>query len=162
MMQRSTWVALIMVVVFVVCIVPAVWLGVINGFFDGDVVGQAALLLAFAGFMVVGAVIVTRRPGNAIGWVFSAIGLLVGTGMLAWQYAVYVHATGRGPSSAVIVGAWYTGWWWYATASLTFVFTLLLFPHRPAAVAPLAPGRPGGGVRHRDDGNRSSDRRSAR
>ena len=40
MMQRSTWVALIMVVVFVVCIVPAVWLGVINGFFDGDVVGQ--------------------------------------------------------------------------------------------------------------------------
>lgn len=128
MTRRSARIALIMVVVFVACMVPGVWLAVINGFFAEDVVGQVTLLLAFAGFLVVGAVIVTRRPGNAIGWVFSAIGLLVGTGLLAWQYAVYVHATGRGPSSAVIVGAWYTGWWWYATASLTFVFTLLLFP----------------------------------
>jgi hypothetical protein len=47
--------------------------------------------------MVVGAVIVAHRPSNTIGWIFSAIGLLAGTGIFAWQYAEYAYTT-RGRS----------------------------------------------------------------
>jgi hypothetical protein len=38
------------------------------------------LFAGFSAFMVVGALIVTHRPGNAIGWIFSAIALLVALG----------------------------------------------------------------------------------
>ena len=39
--------------------------------------------------MTVGSVIITHRPGNAIGWIFSAVGLLSATGWLAMEYAKY-------------------------------------------------------------------------
>ena len=46
-------------------------------------------MLAFTAFMIVGAVIVAHRPSNAIGWLFSGIGLLTATGTLALDYAEY-------------------------------------------------------------------------
>ena len=61
--------------------VALVAFSVANGNFQhqplADTVG---LLLAFAAFTGVGALVVAHRPGNAIGWVFSAIGLLAVTG----------------------------------------------------------------------------------
>jgi hypothetical protein len=46
--------------------------------------------------MVVGALIVAHRPGNAIGWIFSAIALLPITGQLAAEYASYALVTRPG------------------------------------------------------------------
>jgi hypothetical protein len=46
-------------------------LSVANGHLEQD----SSLLLAFAAFMAVGAVVVAHRPGNAVGWIFSAVGL---------------------------------------------------------------------------------------
>lgn len=40
--------------------------------------------------MGVGALVVARRPENAVGWLFSAVGLLAATGGLAMEYAEYV------------------------------------------------------------------------
>jgi hypothetical protein len=34
-----------------------------------------ALTLAFGSFLVVGCVLVARRPDNRIGWIFTAVGL---------------------------------------------------------------------------------------
>jgi ABC-type Mn2+/Zn2+ transport system permease subunit len=60
--RRWTWVAWFMVVLFVVGYGVGVPLSVANGKFEQD----SSLLLAFAAFMAVGAIIVAHRPGNAV------------------------------------------------------------------------------------------------
>jgi hypothetical protein len=139
---RWTWVAWSMLAVFVAGYGVGVPLSVANGSFEQD----SSLLLAFAAFMVVGAVIVAHRPGNAVGWIFSAIGLLTATGILATEYAAYATRTRPGLSPGVVLAAWYTSWWWYPTLVLVLVFTPLVFPTgrllsarwRPVAVVAAA------------------------
>jgi hypothetical protein len=86
------------------------------------------LLLAFTGFMVVGAVIVAHRPDNPIGWIFSAIGLLGATGWLAMENATYACMTRPGPLPGAIWAAWYQQQWWIPMFALIFVAAPLLFP----------------------------------
>jgi hypothetical protein len=69
-----------MLAVFVVGLVVGLILAVANGTFQRDATNQAMLFAGFSAFMVVGALIVAHRPGNAIGWIFSAIALLVALG----------------------------------------------------------------------------------
>jgi hypothetical protein len=85
-------------------------------------------LLDFTAFMVVGALIVARRPGNAIGWLFSAVGLLALSLSLASEYTEYGYVTRPGALPGAILAAWYLGWGAYPLFILTFTFTLLLFP----------------------------------
>ena len=139
MRRRWTWVAWSMLVIFVVGYGVGVPLSVANGKFGQD----SSLLLAFAAFMVVGAIIVAHRPGNAVGWIFSAIGLLTAIGVLATEYAAYAARTRPGSPPGVVLAAWYSSWWWYPTLVLVLVFTPLVFPTgrllstrwRPVAVA---------------------------
>jgi hypothetical protein len=128
-----------MVAIFVVGDGVGIPLAVANGKFGQD----SSLLLAFAAFMVVGAIIVAHRPGNAVGWIFSAIGLLTAIGVLATEYAAYAARTRPGSLPGVVLATWYTSWWWYPTLVLVLVFTPLVFPTgrllstrwRPVAVA---------------------------
>jgi len=71
---------------------------------------------------------VAHRPGNAIGWIFSAIGLLAATGGLAQEYAQYAYVTRPGSLPGAVLAAWYASWWWYPAITLALVFTLLWFP----------------------------------
>ena len=123
MRTRSTWVAWSMLAIFIVGCGVAVTLELATGDFGQDAV---ALYLAFTAFMVVGAVIVAHRPGNVIGWIFSAIGLLAATGTLAMEYAAY--ATRPGSLPAAIWAAWYQQQWWIPMFAIVFVATPLLFP----------------------------------
>jgi hypothetical protein len=140
--KRSTWLAWSMLAIFVVCLAVTVALSVLNGSFQRDPGLNLALLLAFTAFMVVGAVIVAHRPGNAIGWLFSAVGLLEITGVLAMEYAGYGYISRPGSLPGAVAAAWYQQWW-TPILILVFVFTLLLFPTgrlltarwRPVAVA---------------------------
>jgi hypothetical protein len=137
--RRGTWVAGTMLAIFVAGYAVGVPLSVANGKFQQD----SSLLLAFAAFMVVGAVIVAHRPGNAVGWIFSAIGLLTATGVVAAEYAAYVSRTRSGSAPGMVLATAYNSWWWYPTLALVLVFTPLLFPAgrllsarwRPVAVA---------------------------
>jgi hypothetical protein len=122
---RSTWAAWSMAAIFVVGCGAAVALQVANGSFSP---GNVALPLAFTGFMVVGAVIVAHRPGNAVGWIFSAVGLLAATGWLAVEYAAYAYITRPGSVPGAIWAAWYWQQWWIPMYTLVFVATPLLFP----------------------------------
>jgi hypothetical protein len=46
--------------------------------------------------MTMGSLIVAHRPGNAVGWIFSAVGLLAATGLVAMEYAAYAYLTRPG------------------------------------------------------------------
>jgi hypothetical protein len=123
--RAAFWVAWVMVAIFVIGCGIAVTLEVVAGDFGQDAV---ALYLAFTAFMVVGAVIVAHRPGNAIGWIFSAIGLLAASGTLAMEYAAYAYVIRPGSLPAAIWPAWYQQQWWIPMLALVFVATPLLFP----------------------------------
>jgi len=68
------------------------------------------LLLAFAAFIVVGALIVAHRPGNAVGWIFAAIAMLAVAGALAEEYAAYGSATRPGSLPGPVLAGWFSSW----------------------------------------------------
>jgi hypothetical protein len=126
--KRWTLAAWSMLAVFAVSLVVGLPLAFANGTFQQDAGNQILLILGFSAFMVVGALVVTHRPGNAIGWIFSVIALLAFTGQLAGQYAVYAYVTRPGSLPGAVLAAWYGSWPWFLVLALTLVFTPLLFP----------------------------------
>jgi MFS family permease len=126
--KRWTWVAWSMLALFAIGVTALCVLAVATGNIHQVPTDNVALLLAFTAFMVVGALIVAHRPGNPVGWILSAIGLLSVTGASAEEYAFYAYVTRPGAVPGAIVAAWYAGWHWNLTISLTLVFTALLFP----------------------------------
>jgi hypothetical protein len=124
--RRSTWVAWSLLAVWTAVVAVLVVLAAVNGTFRPDAFTDSVpLLLAFASFVVVGALIVRHRPGNAVGWMFAAIALLAVLGALAEEYAIFASAR-RLPGP--VLAAWFASWAWYPTLALTLVFTPLLFP----------------------------------
>jgi hypothetical protein len=101
----------------------------VASFGSGDVVP----LLVLLAFVVVGTLIVTRRPGNRIGWLFCAIGLPVLLGSFATQYAVAALLAHRPALPAGQAMAWLAGWTSVVGVSL-FFYLLVLFPdgHLPS------------------------------
>jgi hypothetical protein len=87
-----------------------------------------AFSFGVAFFTFVGAVIVWRQPGNRMGQLFAAIGLLWVTGDLAGRYSTYAHLTGRGDGVLAGLGAWYGEWYWFVFLMLTFSLMPQLFP----------------------------------
>jgi hypothetical protein len=126
--KRWTWTAWSMLAVFVISLLFGLILAIANGTFQQDAGNQLLLVVGLSVFMVVGALVVAHRPGNAIGWIFSAIALLAVTGQLAGQYAVYAYAARGGSLPGAILAAWYGSWPWWLVLALALVFTPLLFP----------------------------------
>jgi LPXTG-motif cell wall-anchored protein len=126
--KRWTWVAWFLLVVFVLSAILAVILEIANGTLQHDAANQTLLFLGFGAFMAVGALIVAHRPGNDIGWIFSAIALLAATTQLASEYSVYAYTTRAGSLPGAILAAWYGSWPWWLVFALALVFTPLLFP----------------------------------
>jgi hypothetical protein len=87
-----------------------------------------ALTLAFGSFLVVGCVLVARRPDNRIGWIFTAVGLLTTAAILAQGYTTYAYVTHPGSLPGRLFAAWVFTWIWLPIGMLTVVFPLLLFP----------------------------------
>jgi hypothetical protein len=52
-------------------------------------VGGASFLLLSLSLVAVGWIVTSRLPENRVGWIFWALGLLVGATVLAWVYADY-------------------------------------------------------------------------
>jgi hypothetical protein len=155
--RRGSWVAWSMLAVFAISLVAALPLAVANGTVQQDAVNQVLLFLGFSAFMVVGALIVAHRSGNAIGWIFSTIALLAVTGQLASQYAIYAYVTRPGSLPAATLAAWYGLWPWFPITALTLIFTPLLFPTgRPQA----RPGALPALLQHRTLPHRPLDQRA--
>ena len=93
-----------------------------------DSVDAVFTLTSVLTFSVVGALIASRQPRNAIGWIFCGIGLLVGINSLAGGYAVYSLAGGSFPGSLAETAAWFSSWSWSLLLYVPTSFLLLLFP----------------------------------
>jgi uncharacterized membrane protein len=124
--NRSAWVAWGLLVLGCAGNAAAVAWGVAEGSF-GWHSGEVLLWLVFAAFLVVGCLILARRPGNAIGWIFTAVGLLTMLAGLAEAYARHAFAH-PGSLPLPLAAAWVFTWVWPPTIVLTLVFPLLLFP----------------------------------
>jgi hypothetical protein len=128
---RWTWIAWSLLLAFLACVAASLVLAAANHSFaqEGESLGDTvALLLAFGAFMVVGVLVVAHRPGNAVGWIFSAIALLAITGALAEEWAAYAGVTRPGALPGAVAAGWWAAWTWYPTLALVLVFTPLLFP----------------------------------
>jgi hypothetical protein len=101
------------------------------GFWDGeavvDNVADVMLSVGFGAFAVVGALLVVRRPTNAIGWILADVGLMVSI-FNAGGYATYVIATRGRPDALAVFGAWVANCYWFLMLALALIYLPMLFP----------------------------------
>jgi hypothetical protein len=126
--QRSAWVGWGLLALGLVGHAAGVVLSVVNGGVLQDSGEDVVLTLAFGSFLVVGCVLVARRPDNRIGWIFTAVGLLTTAAILVEEYVIYAYVTHPRPLPGRLVAAWIYHWIWLPIGILTVVFPLLLFP----------------------------------
>jgi len=95
--------------------------------------GHVSLAAAFLCFPTVGALIASRRPANAVGWICCAIGFGISPGVTAGEYARYGVAHPGSLPAPTWVG-WPAIWAGYAALGISSTFLLLLFPtgHLPS------------------------------
>jgi hypothetical protein len=84
--------------------------------------------LGFASFALVGALLVIRRPANAVGWIMASTGLMVPVFNAGSAYATYVMATRGRPDALAVFGAWAGNWYWFVMLSLALIYLPMLFP----------------------------------
>jgi signal transduction histidine kinase len=100
-----------------------------HGSDEGFTPGELGFLFAFILFPIVGVLIASRRPANALGWLMLAIGIFAFEPISG--YGVYALASGA-PGGAAAIAA--TSWTWIPSVGLAGTFLLLLFPdgHLPS------------------------------
>src|SRR6185312_11142237 len=69
---------------------------------DGAMVGNIVMVTAFFAFPTMGALIISRRPGNTVGWIFCVIGL--GTAFTSFSAGFVQHALANHTDTGFIVG----------------------------------------------------------
>jgi hypothetical protein len=92
---------------------------------DSSVVSDLVTLLTFS---VVGAIIASRQPRNAIGWIFCGVGVTVGLNSFAGDYAEFWLASGFGNTILGENAAWLSSWLWSLLLYVPTSSVLLLFP----------------------------------
>jgi hypothetical protein len=91
----------------------------------GQSYGAALIALTFTG---VGALVVSRQPGNAVGWIFFIVGVLQAINLFGGAYSELAVVTHPGSLPGGYVAAWVTEWNWAPSIGLLVTFLLLLFP----------------------------------
>ncbi|MGY1826276.1 sensor histidine kinase [Blastococcus sp. SYSU DS0541] len=86
------------------------------------------VLGGFGLFAALGALLVLRRPHNAVGWLMAWAALLVGVVPAGDAYAAWVMTTSGRPDALAVAGAWMQSWYWYVVLGLLFLYLPLLFP----------------------------------
>jgi len=96
----------------------------------GDVRRDVALVaaLSFLAYSTVGALIVSRLPGNRIGWLFLVAGLSAELLSAAQGYAAYALLVEPGSLPGGVWAAWLRSWGGVLSYPLAATFLLLLFP----------------------------------
>jgi hypothetical protein len=110
-------------------LVSALVLAALNASRLGTVRTGSDVVLAVAAAVGVatGQLIISRRPGNAIGWLLGLIELALAASMFTDQYALYGLATAPGSLPAARTAGWAAGVLATVTV-LLLAFLILLFP----------------------------------
>jgi signal transduction histidine kinase len=122
-----------MFLVFVVAAPVAVWLLIqVEGW--EKAADDLVMSVIFMSFGLVGALVASRQPRNAIGWLFLAITLMVLLAFVSDTYARYSYRVAPTPLPGAVLAAWISSWAWVAFVSPTLTFLPLLFPdgHPPS------------------------------
>jgi hypothetical protein len=98
-----------------------------------DVPGEAnslatnlTLIAAFWAFAVVGALVASRQPRNAVGWLFLTCPVFAMLGAFAEKYSYRALVVHPGEPAGIVLG-WIYGWAWFP-ASGAILLVPLLFP----------------------------------
>jgi hypothetical protein len=91
-------------------------------------VENVVFFVASGAFVVVGALLVAKRPSNLIGWIMATVALMAAIFPAGGTYAAYVMATRGQPDALAVFGAWTGNWYWYLLLALIVVYLPLLFP----------------------------------
>src|SRR5688572_127061 len=125
---RRPLMALAVVALLLAGIAVLLLLGPEDPNFRQDTAGFVAFICAFAAFGLVGALLVWQRPGNVLGWLLAADGLLAVWGAAADTYTDIAYGAGGSTDPLFLVAAWLSLWYWFPLLGLTMIFTPLLFP----------------------------------
>ena len=87
------------------------------------------LLVGFGAFVVVGSLLIAKRPGNPISWIMVTIGLITGLFPAAEAYTAYVMTTRGSPDPLAVFGAWANNIYWAPLLALSLIYLPLLFPN---------------------------------
>jgi hypothetical protein len=112
-------------------------LGVVFSILDRNVPNQdefgvlfdTLLGTALLAFPVVGALIVSRQPGNSIGWLFCAVGLPFGLSGVAHGWAVHTLFQDPGALPGAEAAAWLADWLFVPPLFAVPPLLFLLFPY---------------------------------
>jgi signal transduction histidine kinase len=116
-----------MFLVFVLAAPVAVWLLIqVEGW--GRAADDLVMSAIFMSFGLVGALVASRQPRNAIGWLFLGITLMVLLAFFSDTYARYSFRVRPTPLPGSVLAAWMASWAWIAFVSPTITFLPLLFP----------------------------------
>ncbi|MEP6758279.1 MAG: histidine kinase [Actinomycetota bacterium] len=119
--------------------VVAVWFGILTRDVQAGTWGTSGVfpnlmfLAALLAFAVVGLVVATRQPGNAIGWILLQIGLVAVVSGSVDGYAAYAIYVRPGlPAGPLVLSM--SQWLWVPSFGMAMTFLLLLFPdgHLPS------------------------------
>ena len=124
---RLAWALCLFCVGLVLC-APLLW--VLNGkTLTGFVMeGDGAIVVLVTSFSVVGALIVSHRPENTIGWLFCAAALFQALSEVGIEYGTYALITRSGSLPLGAEMLWLAEWIWAPGLGLILVFLPLLFP----------------------------------
>src|SRR5918993_1163801 len=89
---------------------------------------DALLSAALLAFPTVGALVASRRRGNAIGWLFCVVGVLFGVQSAAYGWGVYALFARPGALPGAEVAAWLSTWLFVPVLFCIPVYLFLLFP----------------------------------
>lgn len=95
--------------------------GLISNFVIALVLGSIAMVL-------VGALLVTRIPGNAIGWIYLTAGTIYAFVSLAQAYAQWSFMVEHRALPLAGIAAWWAYWAWLTAFTLFATLGFLLFP----------------------------------
>jgi hypothetical protein len=84
--------------------------------------------IGYGSCATVGAVIVSRRPRNVIGWILCAVGLTSAVAGFGQDYASYALLDRPEWLPGGLVMGWLGSWPWYIAFGLILTFLVLLFP----------------------------------
>jgi len=82
----------------------------------------------FLAFPIVGALIARRHPGNAIGWLFCAVGLLWTLSFILAAYSSYGLKAHPGALPGAVTANWFQSWAFFPNLGLVLIYVPLLFP----------------------------------